>query len=102
MADGATGYYGTGHRKSATAKVWLFPGGTGSITVNGKSLPEYVCRRALEMIVAHGAAAERMGRDEVAETENAPRGIGDEIRLQGAGVQPDGRAERRSASGQPE
>ena len=29
MADGVTKYYATGHRKNATAKVWLFPGGTG-------------------------------------------------------------------------
>jgi small subunit ribosomal protein S9 len=51
LADGATSYYGTGHRKNATAKVWLFPGGTGTITVNGKPLPDYVCRRTLEMLV---------------------------------------------------
>jgi small subunit ribosomal protein S9 len=51
LADGAVTYYGTGHRKSATAKVWLLPGGTGAITVNGKPLPEYVCRRTLEMLV---------------------------------------------------
>src|SRR5262249_56331462 len=51
LADGAVSYYGTGHRKSATAKVWLFPGGTGTITVNGKPLPDYVCRRTLEMLL---------------------------------------------------
>ena len=44
-------YYATGHRKNATAKVWLVPGGTGSITVNGKQLPDYVQRRSLELIV---------------------------------------------------
>ncbi|MFN3648641.1 MAG: 30S ribosomal protein S9 [Armatimonadota bacterium] len=44
-------YYATGHRKNATAKVWLIPGGTGTITVNGRELPAYVQRRTLEQIV---------------------------------------------------
>ena len=51
MADGPLTYYATGHRKNATAKVWLVPGGTGIITVNGRTLPEYVQRRVLELIV---------------------------------------------------
>lgn len=51
MADGAFSYYATGRRKNATAKVWLFPGGTGAITVNGRTLPDYVQRRSLELIV---------------------------------------------------
>lgn len=42
----ATNYYqGTGRRKSATARVRLFPGGTGSITVNGRNLDEYFHRQ---------------------------------------------------------
>lgn len=44
-------YYATGHRKNATAKVWLIPGGSGVITVNGRQLPDYVQRRSLELIV---------------------------------------------------
>lgn len=44
-------YYATGHRKNATAKVWLIPGGTGQITVNNKTLADYVQRRSLELIV---------------------------------------------------
>ena len=51
MADGTLTYYATGHRKNATAKVWLIPGGTGTITVNGRALPDYVQRRSLELIV---------------------------------------------------
>ena len=43
-------YYATGHRKTATAKVWLHPG-QGHITVNGKPLKDYVCRPTLEVIV---------------------------------------------------
>jgi small subunit ribosomal protein S9 len=43
-------YYATGHRKNATAKVWLSPG-SGNVTVNGRTLDVFVGRRALEMIV---------------------------------------------------
>lgn len=51
MAEGTVTYYATGHRKNATAKVWLIPGGSGSITVNGRELSDYVQRRALELLV---------------------------------------------------
>ncbi len=51
MAEAPISYYATGHRKNATAKVWIFPGGSGHITVNGRPLPDYVQRRVLEMIV---------------------------------------------------
>ncbi len=43
-------YYATGHRKNATAKVWLSPG-DGAVTVNGMPLAEYVRRPTLELIV---------------------------------------------------
>lgn len=43
-------YYGTGHRKNATAKVWLTPG-EGKITINGVPLTQYVGRKALELII---------------------------------------------------
>lgn len=36
-----TQYYGTGRRKSSVARVRLIPG-TGNITVNGKSLDDYL------------------------------------------------------------
>jgi small subunit ribosomal protein S9 len=49
LAEGIR-YYATGHRKNATAKVWLTPG-SGNVTVNGRSLESFVGRRALEMIV---------------------------------------------------
>jgi small subunit ribosomal protein S9 len=50
LAD-TNNFYATGHRKNATAKVWLVPGGSGNITVNGRTLPDYVQRRSLELIV---------------------------------------------------
>ena len=43
-------YYGTGHRKNATARVWLTPG-EGKVTVNGVHMPLYVGRKALELLI---------------------------------------------------
>ncbi len=43
-------FYATGHRKNATAKVWLVPG-SGQITVNGLPLRDYVTRATLEVVV---------------------------------------------------
>jgi len=45
-----TKYYATGRRKDATAKVWLTPG-SGEITVNKRSVADYLGRRTLQMIV---------------------------------------------------
>jgi small subunit ribosomal protein S9 len=52
-------YYGTGHRKDATAKVWLVPG-TGNITINGRPMSEYLGRRTLEMLVMQPFEALRL------------------------------------------
>ena len=41
-----TQYYGTGRRKSSVARVRLLPG-TGNVTVNGKSLDDYI---AMEIV----------------------------------------------------
>jgi len=43
-------YYGTGRRKSSTARVFLRPG-KGEIVVNNKSLDEYFGRETARMIV---------------------------------------------------
>jgi small subunit ribosomal protein S9 len=40
MPTGET-YYGTGHRKTAVARVWLVAGGTGQVTVNRRPLEDY-------------------------------------------------------------
>jgi small subunit ribosomal protein S9 len=45
-----TQYYGTGRRKSSTARVFLRPG-SGSITVNRRSLDEYFGRETARMVV---------------------------------------------------
>jgi small subunit ribosomal protein S9 len=46
----ATQYYGTGRRKTSTARVWLKPG-KGAITVNDRSLDEFFGRETGRMIV---------------------------------------------------
>ncbi|MGB6604327.1 MAG: 30S ribosomal protein S9 [Steroidobacteraceae bacterium] len=43
-------HYGTGRRKTATARVYLKPG-TGQITVNDRSLDEFFGRQTGRMIV---------------------------------------------------
>lgn len=46
----STRYYGTGHRKNATVKVWL-SAGDGSITVNNRNTANYFGRRTLEALI---------------------------------------------------
>ena len=46
----ATQYYGTGRRKTSTARVFLCDGG-GSITVNKRPLDQYFGREVARMIV---------------------------------------------------
>lgn len=43
-------YYGTGRRKTSTARVFLRPG-SGNIVINGKALDEYFGRKTAQMIV---------------------------------------------------
>lgn len=42
--------YGTGRRKSATARVWLKPG-SGKIIINGKDQEAYFARPVLRMVL---------------------------------------------------
>ena len=46
----ATQNYGTGRRKTSTARVFLRPG-TGKITINKRALDEYFGRETSQMIV---------------------------------------------------
>ena len=48
MADKNRKFYGTGRRKSASARVTLIPG-TGKITVNGRDVHEYFPHEVLVM-----------------------------------------------------
>jgi small subunit ribosomal protein S9 len=50
MATGARYFYGTGRRKSAVARVRLYPG-AGEITINGKPATEYFGGRGVHQIV---------------------------------------------------
>ena len=43
--------YGTGRRKSSVARVHLFPGGSGNITINGRDLDDYFGLETLKFIV---------------------------------------------------
>lgn len=43
-------YYGTGRRKTASARVFLRPG-AGGISVNGRSLDDYFPNEALKMVI---------------------------------------------------
>jgi small subunit ribosomal protein S9 len=58
MAQSQT-YYGTGRRKSSTARVHLAPG-KGAITVNERPLDQYFGRETARMIVRQPFAAVEM------------------------------------------
>ena len=44
------GFYGTGRRKEATARVWIRPG-TGVVIVNGRDINVYFGRETSKMIL---------------------------------------------------
>jgi small subunit ribosomal protein S9 len=48
MAREVHQYYGTGRRKTSTARVYLRPG-TGVVTVNGRPIEDYIPREILRM-----------------------------------------------------
>ena len=52
-------YYGTGRRKNAIAKVWLREG-AGTMTINGRTPHEYLCRPTLEMLAMSPLALTQM------------------------------------------
>ena len=43
--------YGTGRRKSSVARVHLFTGGTGKITINGRDIDDYFGLETLKLLV---------------------------------------------------
>ena len=51
MADGnRIRYYGTGHRKNATARVWITPG-SGQVTINDRPADKYLGRPVLTHLI---------------------------------------------------
>ncbi|MFP2963618.1 30S ribosomal protein S9 [Myxococcus sp. 1LA] len=44
------GFYATGRRKEATARVWLRPG-TGLVTINGREINDYFGRETSKMVL---------------------------------------------------
>ena len=58
-------FYGTGHRKTACARVWIARG-EGEISVNGQTLADFVGRKTLEgMAMAPFSATDRIGAYDV-------------------------------------
>jgi small subunit ribosomal protein S9 len=43
--------YGTGRRKSSVARVHLFPGGSGTVTINGRDMDDYFGLETLKLLV---------------------------------------------------
>ena len=44
-------FYGTGRRKSSVARVHVYEGGTGVITINGRDIDDYFGLETLKMVV---------------------------------------------------
>lgn len=60
--------YGTGRRKEAVARVWLYPG-TGEFSINGRSLEEYFPRQTLrDQVMRSLAVSGSVGRYRVVAT----------------------------------
>lgn len=64
-------FYGTGRRKSSVARVRLFPGGTGEIKINNRTIDNYfgletlkmVCRQPFEVTGTRGQVRRRVHRN---------------------------------------
>jgi len=50
VAENQLQYYGTGRRKTSTARVFLRPG-TGTFQVNGRSFDQYFPNETLKMLI---------------------------------------------------
>ena len=56
MAKAATKFHGTGRRKKSIARVYITPG-TGNITINKRSIDDYIGLETLKVIVRQPLAA---------------------------------------------
>lgn len=62
-------HYGTGRRKSSVARVRLFPGGTGAITINGRDIDNYFGLETLKLITRQPlATTETLGKVDIIAT----------------------------------
>lgn len=52
MSDNAQQSYGTGRRKTATARVYLRPG-TGEIRINARTIDDYILSDVQKMVIRH-------------------------------------------------
>ena len=61
--------YGTGRRKSSVARVRLYQGGTGSITINGRDIDDYFGLETLKMVVRQPLnATDTLGKVDIVAT----------------------------------
>ena len=61
--------YGTGRRKSSIARVRLYQGGTGSITINGRDIDDYFGLETLKMVVRQPLnATDTLGKVDIVAT----------------------------------
>jgi small subunit ribosomal protein S9 len=61
--------YGTGRRKSSVARVHLFPGGTGAITINGRDIDDYFGLETLKLITRQPlVATDTIGKVDIVAT----------------------------------
>ena len=61
--------YGNGRRKSSVARVHLFQGGTGAITINGRDIDDYFGLETLKMVVRQPlATTDLLGKVDIVAT----------------------------------
>ena len=61
--------YGTGRRKSSVARVRVYQGGTGSITINGRDIDDYFGLETLKMVVRQPLnATDTLGKVDIVAT----------------------------------
>ncbi len=61
--------YGTGRRKSSVARVHLYQGGTGAITINGRDIDDYFGLDTLKLIVRQPlVATDTLGKVDIKAT----------------------------------
>ena len=61
--------YGTGRRKSSVARVRLFEGGNGTVTINGRDIDDYFGLETLKLVVRQPmVTTETLGKVDIVAT----------------------------------